>query len=123
MIRRPPISTRTDTLFPYTTPFRSSSTLTASNPTSVLSREYPMRPRSVSSETSEQLCRVMLPTRPQQSRSEEHTSELQSLMRNSYDVFCLKKKKNSINSTIPLIVTKITEVHPGLVHEFNRQKE
>src|SRR3546814_3767598 len=69
MIRRPPRSTRTDTLFPYTTLFRS------------LSRS-PCRPRAA----------VSTPP-PCSTRSEEHTSELQSLMRISYAVFCLKKKK------------------------------
>src|SRR3546814_3107025 len=66
MIRRPPRSTRTDTLFPYTTLFRS--------------------------------CCRFRPARgwcgqAHEGRSEEHTSELQSLMRISYAVFCLKKKK------------------------------
>src|SRR3546814_4067997 len=78
MIRRPPRSTRTDTLFPYTTLFRSSlasSPLPAGAPVSVW-----LAARS-SFEAS-----VM-------ARSEEHTSELQSLMRISYAVFCLKKKK------------------------------
>src|SRR3546814_1899767 len=74
MIRRPPRSTRTDTLFPYTTLFRS--------PTPRPSR-WADRRRS--------------PQRPTARRhgfkSEEHTSELQSLMRISYAVFCLKKKK------------------------------
>src|SRR3546814_8017238 len=73
MIRRPPRSTRTDTLFPYTTLFRSWS-FTATN--------------RRSSSTS----RPALPPRAGP-RSEEHTSELQSLMRISYAVFCLKKKK------------------------------
>src|SRR3546814_16221931 len=74
MIRRPPRSTRTDTLFPYTTLFRSpsSSTLICMVPLLCGSRRIVMG-------VSE--------------RSEEHTSELQSLMRISYAVFCLKKKK------------------------------
>src|SRR3546814_7614029 len=73
MIRRPPRSTRTDTLFPYTTLFRSMSVTTRS--TFVL---------LIASSACEQQFTV---------RSEEHTSELQSLMRISYAVFCLKKKK------------------------------
>src|SRR3546814_2233320 len=72
MIRRPPRSTRTDTLFPYTTLFRSPG---ASTPGS------PGWPRS-------QAATLTL------FRSEEHTSELQSLMRISYAVFCLKKTTN-----------------------------
>src|SRR3546814_2283923 len=109
MIPRPPRSTRTDTLFPYTTLFRSP----------------PDSPR--------QACRVMVEARPAHlvpcsnrderkqkkmmndaltpraivsaldehniGRSEEHTSELQSLMRISYAVFCLKKKKTQTNTT------------------------
>src|SRR3546814_6187773 len=93
MIRRPPRSTRTDTLFPYTTLFRSSTrqfycfaqrrkeredvalgrkaTFSASFPQTIAGRIKPLRGL----------------------RSEEHTSELQSLMRISYAVFCLKKKK------------------------------
>src|SRR3546814_2210433 len=78
MIRRPPRSTRTDTLFPYTTLFRSA--LRSG------SREHPCLSGLVS---------VFLSSRLRGSddmRSEEHTSELQSLMRISYAVFCLKKK-------------------------------
>src|SRR3546814_16031858 len=71
MIRRPPRSTRTDTLFPYTTLFRS-----PHGPPSA-----PRISRKVLSRTSGKAV-----------RSEEHTSELQSLMRISYAVFCLKKK-------------------------------
>src|SRR3546814_3843346 len=87
MIRRPPRSTRTDTLFPYTTLFRS-----------VL--RYPNDSLcSVACAVQRNLdlcCNLALP----QLRSEEHTSELQSLMRISYAVFCLKKKINH-NMTTP----------------------
>src|SRR3546814_8981973 len=79
MIRRPPRSTRTDTLFPYTTLFRSSSSSGA-----------PVG-GSMSRIIISAVGRVM-----PSSRSEEHTSELQSLMRISYAVFCLKKKKKNI---------------------------
>src|SRR3546814_4526876 len=85
MIRRPPRSTRTDTLFPYTTLFRSSSPCSAyrasgstADPSSSIARPFPFR---------------STPTVSRKPRSEEHTSELQSLMRISYAVFCLKKKK------------------------------
>src|SRR3546814_12048396 len=89
MIRRPPRSTRTDTLFPYTTLFRS--------------RRGP-RPRvGLDQGTAETRRRHLWPHRMDGSsapgacsgRSEEHTSELQSLMRISYAVFCLKKKNNT----------------------------
>src|SRR3546814_1792130 len=80
MIRRPPRSTRTDTLFPYTTLFRSiCGTDDRMLPTARLIE--PVIPASHYDEVPE--------------RSEEHTSELQSLMRISYAVFCLKKKKNN----------------------------
>src|SRR3546814_11596111 len=79
MLRRPPRSTRTDTLFPYTTLFRS------------------QPPRRC-------LCQAGgggVLTRQRAGRSEEHTSELQSLMRISYAVFCLKKK-NTYSASKPL---------------------
>src|SRR3546814_1649209 len=94
MIRRPPRSTRTDTLFPYTTLFRSRQRLHHEgcfdqrhelqedrlHPQDVHRKGYALRAR----------------------RSEEHTSELQSLMRISYAVFCLKKKKKIITHQHPL---------------------
>src|SRR3546814_14498486 len=80
MIRRPPRSTRTDTLFPYTTLFRSSAR-------PVNTRMVLVAPSSVT------IARSLL-SNSMRLRSEEHTSELQSLMRISYAVFCLKKKNN-----------------------------
>src|SRR3546814_4939035 len=93
MIRRPPRSTRTDTLFPYTTLFRSEDAGRAA-------------PRAAALQT---LCRRAVrrfPAAGGRSRSEEHTSELQSLMRISYAVFCLKKKKKENNQQTTM--TKIT---------------
>src|SRR3546814_19401599 len=107
MIRRPPISTRTDTLFPYTTLFRA-----AVNPGYIY--KYNFRPFSGANllgpiiggaEAVVAAYRDLLEAgTPGQSkddvqtqlRSEEHTSELQSLMRISYAVFCLKKKTTTI---------------------------
>src|SRR3546814_10856306 len=92
MIRRPPRSTRTDTLFPYTTLFRSRSTGRRRHDAARAGRRGPRAHR--------------LPERVREwrpaaggrgRRSEEHTSELQSLMRISYAVFCLKKKKKNTN--------------------------
>src|SRR3546814_3396571 len=83
MIRRPPRSTRTDTLFPYTTLFRSGG----------LGRVRGGRaaaPRSASRAVVGRAWGTSVGSRVR--RSEEHTSELQSLMRSSYAVFCLKKK-------------------------------
>src|SRR3546814_10159555 len=103
MIRRPPRSTRTDTLFPYTTLFRSAT----------VSRQSAHRRRSAAQHRGSPSTRIASPSRrdgrwrrkfsdgwqasgggrqPKAERSEEHTSELQSLMRISYAVFCLKKQ-------------------------------
>src|SRR3546814_4567904 len=83
MIRRPPRSTRTDTRFPYTTLFRSSQKLSGHIP--ALTRKAMPRMAAPPSNSAKSLVAMR--------RSEEHTSELQSLMRNSYAVFCMKKKK------------------------------
>src|SRR3546814_7818800 len=133
MIRRPPRSTRTDTLFPYTTLFRSAPARQAvgnrntqqgrkeSGPTCYLQRQQQgnadlrhkpsgsrlgktvFRQHSLSCGRGYEVQEVLCPgiaafaldqcDRIQHRRSEEHTSELQSLMRISYAVFCLKKKK------------------------------
>src|SRR3546814_6813612 len=113
MIRRPPRSTRTDTLFPYTTLFRSSPYTAAS---AKLSRDSPIRPvdwairPAVISTTNRS---ALMPSNQRRvpdsclaeaaensaARSEEHTSELQSLMRSSYAVFCLKKKNKHQHTT------------------------
>src|SRR3546814_8301767 len=115
MLRRPPRSTRTDTLFPHTTLFRSgpagsrrSPSRRCPAPTRAVAAGRnsallggPRRPRTAPVERgsgedrstrSLHLVRVLLDVLPEL-RSEEHTSELQSLMRTSYAVFCLKKKK------------------------------
>src|SRR3546814_2945566 len=93
MIRRPPRSTRTDTLFPYTTLFRSDRNRcdqtygdTARSRVGLFARGS--SPRTDNRSRSRRCLRLH-----GQGRSEEHTSELQSLMRISYAVFCLKKKK------------------------------
>src|SRR3546814_2897032 len=92
MIRRPPRSTRTDTLFPYTTLFRSG------GPTPGHSRPVVGRLRRATDRTRPDRGGRTRPHRRRWrvGRSEEHTSELQSLMRLSYAVFCLKKKKTRI---------------------------
>src|SRR3546814_2005192 len=97
MIRRPPRSTRTDTLFPYTTLFRSPAELKAVD-TNILAR-FMLDDDPVQSLIARDLVKagvfVPLTVLLELGRSEEHTSELQSLMRISYAVFCLKKKKNN----------------------------
>src|SRR3546814_11428664 len=91
MIRRPPRSTRTDTLFPYTTLFRSEEDRCRQEEgEEVVAKPSPggRRPRKRERKNiSHGIAHI------KSSRSEEHTSELQSLMRISYAVFCLKKKK------------------------------
>src|SRR3546814_8296093 len=118
MIRRPPRSTRTDTLFPYTTLFRSKRTNVAEGTVqrtnlfpecyrvctwneyrpSVRNRNHgrleSFRKNLQERDDAPVASRVLL------RRSEEHTSELQSLMRNLYAVFCLKKKNTTDNINI-----------------------
>src|SRR3546814_2525335 len=121
MIRRPPRSTRTDTLFPYTTLFRSGDTATATigaHPNIDVRVFNPWRQRTLVGQFFESIAELDRVNQRMHnklliadnravilggrnigneyfglSRSEEHTSELQSLMRISYAVFCLKKKK------------------------------
>src|SRR3546814_9078003 len=98
MIRRPPRSTRTDTLFPYTTLFRSDLDHIRRASQGQRSRADHHRWSRPST-----ICRWRHGSRQgtldeARYRSEEHTSELQSLMRNSYAVFCLKKKIHQIQN-------------------------
>src|SRR3546814_19027915 len=94
MLRRPPRSTRTDTLFPYTTLFRSVVVLREGNeaPRGHLAGDG--GPVLAPPEGRERPVVEEAPEIDLDERSEEHTSELQSLMRISYAVFCLKKKTN-----------------------------
>src|SRR3546814_8935002 len=119
MIRRPPRSTRTDTLFPYTTLFRSpgfivivvlpdGAELFGDEPGS---HEHPAADRRGDD-------RPHGAYRRHDRRSEEHTSELQSLMRNSYAVFCLKKKKH-INRKSPTTNDPSNQQHS----EYNPTKQ
>src|SRR3546814_947383 len=102
MIRRPPRSTRTDTLFPYTTLFRSSSARQRAG--KMPAAESARATTRASSASPQNVTGAMI------QRSEEHTSELQSLMRNSYAVFCLKKKitNKSLSITTTSYITNIT---------------
>src|SRR3546814_1057952 len=118
MLRRPPRSTRTDTLFPYTTLFRSGWFEAAGFSGYLVTRSllpifYPIhtwyRCTFLLFRSTCTRCSVF----PQwilycPGRSEEHTSELQSLMRISYAVFCLKKKKNKI--TYLLLLNYILQI-------------
>src|SRR3546814_4991015 len=113
MIRRPPRSTRTYTLCPYTTLFRSG-VVTGSGTINgrlvyVFSQDFTVFGGSLSKRHAEKICKVMenamkvgapvIGLNDSGGRSEEHTSELQSLMRISYAVFCLKKKHTNKQDT------------------------
>src|SRR3546814_4504269 len=121
MIRRPPRSTRTDTLFPYTTLFRS---LRALSPACGEGLD-PRANRFLESQPApHHLPRLVHPLLrlPRErlhahrvaeriGRSEEHTSELQSLMRISYAVFCLKNKTNVITSPYKALISSNTNTN------------
>src|SRR3546814_2513959 len=104
MIRRPPRSTRTDTRFPYTTLFRSSGVLEESG------FQQDRDAGSGASRASQGGGEVRGTVQRQHRavRSEEHTSELQSLMRISYAVFCLKKKNKNNVIYINTTTSKLT---------------
>src|SRR3546814_4239019 len=123
MIRRPPRSTRTDTLFPYTTLFRSCQPLDAGSWAEVphehdhgaitvaatRSRSCGGFAGTLAARRHQREC----PVDPGHARSEEHTSELQSLMRISYAVFCLKQKnRNQHSNTHRLNTTRYRQSHP-----------
>src|SRR3546814_1909103 len=108
MIRRPPRSTRTDTLFPYTTLFRSL-------PTQTYRSEHQIDMQQFSTPAALNCCMSI--------RSEEHTSELQSLMRISYAVFCLKKKKQNQTSRICKRINKTQDAWFKIVNTKPSIKE
>src|SRR3546814_5136305 len=99
MIRRPPRSTRTDTLFPYTTLFRSPFMHSAWVNDDDAAGSLPLARKLAESRTGRTLFFREDGSLKRIGRSEEHTSELQSLMRISYAVFCLKKKKHTATQT------------------------
>src|SRR3546814_4396589 len=96
MIRRPPRSTRTDTLFPYTTLFRSpEASFERARPLfEAMGKSIVLVGPSGAGQVAK-ACNQLVVGATIEARSEEHTSELQSLMRISYAVFCLKKKKHT----------------------------
>src|SRR3546814_2927892 len=113
MIRRPPRSTRTDTLFPYTTLFRSHRTACADTFGCIRQRYEGEAGEQQAKRTFAGLAGIgaeaiePTPQTGKYGRSEEHTSELQSLMRISYAVFCLKKK-NKHNKQVTKRRTTLT---------------
>src|SRR3546814_10797274 len=96
MIRRPPRSTRTDTLFPYTTLFRSVTYAYSNEDGAPYGLSTAAIYADLAKPFAEQAMHIRHVPQGEPERSEEHTSELQSLMRISYAVFCLKKKKNTL---------------------------
>src|SRR3546814_2245137 len=115
MIRRPPRSTRTDTLFPYTTLFRSppSDMMSALTPWNRMTTNAAKTPRG----------KVKIATSAERTcRSEEHTSELQSLMRISYAVFCLKKKKQKHHYKMTILTTIVPHNQKQNNTEHNSSK-
>src|SRR3546814_2593179 len=117
MMRRPPRSTRTDTLFPYTTPFRSAAVVDRA--TLVLGScdgDHAVRLDPAGGLASRQ-SGIGRSGRGDEgagpaNRSEEHTSELQSLMRISYAVFCLKKKKKPYDALLSPAPASLSSVMP-----------
>src|SRR3546814_3131676 len=142
MIRRPPRYTRTDTLFPYTTLFRSKSDGNDNSdngshtlPADLGSGMWKAFSQSIGCCDWEKFdvkpdeCRIDPGKKPKKTRSgnvivvlrrsEEHTSELQSLMRISYAVFCLKKKKNTKNTYISNYTDTITDQQTSITTRYH----
>src|SRR3546814_4693641 len=120
-IRRPPRSTRTDTLFPYTTLFRSHGAAVRrgggalhapGNGHPGLPGRLHQHPRHLDADRRS--------ARAGGDRSEEHTSELQSLMRISYAVFCLKKKNHSFPLVHTVIPHSLVKSIQSLIHTTHR---
>src|SRR3546814_5841784 len=116
MIRRPPRSTRTDTLFPYTTLFRSRRRADRG-----VHQQRPAMLRRIAPRPAPRDRRGF--SRPlRRARSEEHTSELQSLMSISYAVFCLKKKKNKhVTKHYKRKKTHMNEINNTTQHHTQQQ--
>src|SRR3546814_9169876 len=116
MIRRPPRSTRTDTLFPYTTLFRSHQQCGQPGTRIARTRNLPRRISGASARRDSNAA-----VAPGRRRSEEHTSELQSLMRISYAVFCLKKKKYNDKASHTAYITTINKQTEHTLNTNNTQ--
>src|SRR3546814_1089079 len=118
MIRRPPRSTRTDTLLPYTTLFRSHRCkgwrCTIQVAMAIRSRMVRCTRQSATTGCW-RICSPLSTSQPASWRSEEHTSELQSLMRISYAVFCLKKTKKQRN------YNNNSHIHNHVIDKISKQ--
>src|SRR3546814_3569306 len=123
MIRRPPRSTRTDTLFPYTTRFRSFGQYREHQERwqalQLAQQDYQHQTEAFNvlmmkcAQRAFDVFEDKLTAHEEPGRSEEHTSELESLMRISYAVFCLQKKKNSRQEQI-----QSNQSNPHDTHEY-----
>src|SRR3546814_1941992 len=111
MIRRPPRSTRTDTLFPYTTLFRSPGNRACGDVSA-----FPALPIAAPP------IRLAFLESQADRRSEEHRSELQSLMRISYAVFCLKKKKKIEHAKTNKQKYQTTKIHSRLLQSKHNHR-
>src|SRR3546814_10500505 len=120
MIRRPPRSTRTDTLFPYTTLFRSDSVALHVNGEDIEVVKVPPAHTDGDRFIHFAGADVIHVGDVFRTRSEEHTSELQSLMRISYAVFCLKKKTSPQHSSYYTLLTAHTifPTHPWSYYTY-----
>src|SRR3546814_4070657 len=123
MIRRPPRSTRTDTRFPYTTLFRSGDLVTIQDILYVLELRQSLESAAAgiaaqnrTASDLDALLGILREFKQMLDRSEEHTSELQSLMRISYAVFCLKKKKHKASKM--RIDINLPVQHNNIRHEY-----
>src|SRR3546814_1753985 len=112
MIRPPPRSTRTDTLFPYTTLCRSLERRDDGEGRDAPQEDRDRRRKGGVHRHREQQQHRRKPGERNDQRSEEHTSELQSLMRISYAVFCLKKKNKPTRTSTPNYIAKQQITHP-----------
>src|SRR3546814_2360286 len=118
MIRRPPISTRTYTLFPYTPLFRSARGAHGNRGGS------PSPPRRRGAGRRRYRRRQHASDRPKvRARSEEHTSELQSLMRISYAVFCLKKKKKRKHTDMREYYARLRDNNKNICTQHTRSNK
>src|SRR3546814_2679677 len=118
MIRRPPRSTRTDTLFPYTTLFRSATSAGRDRDAGDFRAAGRCR-RAVDTRCRPIVSALAVGVHAGDRRSEEHTSELQSLMRNSYAVFCLKKKTRKQKTDTKTM--SMSPLYPSPVFCFPKQ--
>src|SRR3546814_8690118 len=115
MIRRPPRSTRTDTLFPYTTLVRSAEQIVLETIADD-DRAGGVPVYEHAGIHGVETGAGAADDQPFDARSEEHTSELQSLMRISYAVFCLKKKKNNTKHTSKVRTTYTNSTLQHILH-------